>query len=237
MFKLLRRISGSFTNRLDRVWDDDATSNAPQIGRKRRMSDEDDDDEGSKSGSVWKRPRGHSDAEVIPEETEPKTPPPEGEGSRAASGTPTLAPTPTKETEEVRQVTKGVKEVDLEDGSEAKEEAPEVAPEEAAEAEVPSSETSKPEAGDEPTSATKDAVSPSDLLDDAPAADDSVPDKSGGASESGPEVEQATSDVDSDSDSNEEPSEKGSVAEEPAPTSELVSSLPDDAPASVDTQE
>ncbi|THH08793.1 hypothetical protein EW145_g2467 [Phellinidium pouzarii] len=107
MFKLLRRISGSFTNRLDRVWDDDATSSAPQSGKKRRMSDEDDE----VVGSLSKRSRGHAD--TIPEEDESGTP--LRDASLASSSTvPQLA----KETEEVRQVTKGVKEVELEDKAE-----------------------------------------------------------------------------------------------------------------------
>ncbi|TFY54842.1 hypothetical protein EVJ58_g8621 [Rhodofomes roseus] len=38
MYKLIRRISSSFFPRPDRPWSEDATSSAPQIGRKRRLS-------------------------------------------------------------------------------------------------------------------------------------------------------------------------------------------------------
>ncbi|KAL4250995.1 hypothetical protein ABKN59_006578 [Abortiporus biennis] len=49
MYKLIRRISSSFFPRPDRPWSEDATSTAPQIGRKRRYSSTEPDDEASSS--------------------------------------------------------------------------------------------------------------------------------------------------------------------------------------------
>ncbi|TDL19477.1 hypothetical protein BD410DRAFT_900181 [Rickenella mellea] len=95
MFKLLRRISGSITTRLDREWNDDATSNAPQVGRKRRMSDDDDEPYSSVSS---KRARGSPDAIAEEPETDSSQP----------STTPTGP-----ETADVKEIRKGVKEVEL----------------------------------------------------------------------------------------------------------------------------
>jgi hypothetical protein len=118
MFKLLRRISSSIYPRPDRPWSDDgksllfvvfcgilyniiptATSNAPTIGRKRRISDEDgDDDDVRDAGSSRKR--------RAPLERE---------------GTSDLGELRVKGTETdpaVKEVTRGVKEVELEDKKE-----------------------------------------------------------------------------------------------------------------------
>ncbi|SJL10681.1 uncharacterized protein ARMOST_14072 [Armillaria ostoyae] len=95
MFGLIRRISQSVIPRPDRPWDDDATSNAPKTGRKRRFSTTDGDAEDDLTNN--KKIRGDS----------PATP----------------AETPLVD-KEVKAVTKGVKEVELED----KEAAPESVP-------------------------------------------------------------------------------------------------------------
>jgi len=83
MFQFVRRISGSILPRSDRPWSEDATSNAPTIGRKRRLSTAEEDDEGESSA---KRVKGEDGA--APE---------------------------VQETEEVKEVTQGVEEVELED--------------------------------------------------------------------------------------------------------------------------
>ncbi|KAG6335168.1 hypothetical protein ID866_3912, partial [Astraeus odoratus] len=96
MFKFLRRVSTSFLPRPDRPWHEDATSTAPTIGRKRRFSIT-DDQEGDEFGSLGKKARtelvqlGGTDAL------------PSGSGGGPVEG------------EEVKTVTKGVKDVDVED--------------------------------------------------------------------------------------------------------------------------
>ncbi|GJE93180.1 hypothetical protein PsYK624_093390 [Phanerochaete sordida] len=86
MYKLIRRISSTFFPRPDRPWNDDATSNAPQIGKKRRMSDDEDVPEPS---SIKRHRTG-----------------------LAAEDTVILEETPTPEQE---STVDGVKEVELED--------------------------------------------------------------------------------------------------------------------------
>jgi len=96
MFKLLRRVSSSIYPRPDRPWSDDATSNAPSIGRKRRMNDEDADSE--ESGSTRKR-RGQLERQDTSELGEL--------GAKDVKGS--------EVDPDVKQVTRGVKEVELED--------------------------------------------------------------------------------------------------------------------------
>ncbi|KAL5514858.1 hypothetical protein ACEPAG_2174 [Sanghuangporus baumii] len=136
MYKLLRRISSSFKGRLD--WKQEgaeedggassSTASTPKTGSKRRMSDDDDD---VPNGSFTKRSRGHThDDERVDEfgatqlhdnESEAATSTPDGDDP-AVSAPPGL---PRKDTEGVRHVTKGVKEVELEDKKEkGKEEEP-----------------------------------------------------------------------------------------------------------------
>ncbi|KIJ16362.1 hypothetical protein PAXINDRAFT_132273 [Paxillus involutus ATCC 200175] len=102
MFGFIRRVSTSLLPRPDRPWRDDATSNAPTIGRKRRFSvtEHDDDDSASPTAKKAKGELGQLDAEAEPASTGEDT---KGEATQAAEG------------EDVREVTKGVKEVDLED--------------------------------------------------------------------------------------------------------------------------
>jgi hypothetical protein len=100
MFKLLRRISSSIYPRPDRPWSDDATSNAPTIGRKRRLSDEDGDgDDARDAGSSRKR-----------------RVPLEREGTSSELGE--LRAKGTEIDPGVKEVTRGVKEVELEDKKE-----------------------------------------------------------------------------------------------------------------------
>ncbi|KAJ3880453.1 hypothetical protein F5051DRAFT_399784 [Lentinula edodes] len=104
MFGLFRRISNSVLPRPDRPWDDDATSNAPKVGRKRRLSSTERDlAEDKEEQSRSKKHRGDT----------PQT----------SLESPTVATSVEEETgntsqvdlEGVKEVTEGVKEVDLED--------------------------------------------------------------------------------------------------------------------------
>ncbi|KAJ7164942.1 hypothetical protein C8R46DRAFT_1097672 [Mycena filopes] len=97
MFSLIRRFSGSVIPRPDRPWADDPTSNAPRVGHKRRMADE-DRDEDDEEQARQKKVRGATD-EALPDAT------------RESSSTP-LPQAP--ETAGVKEVTQGVKEVELE---------------------------------------------------------------------------------------------------------------------------
>ncbi|KAG2126585.1 hypothetical protein DEU56DRAFT_862132 [Suillus clintonianus] len=93
MFKFIRRVSTSFLPRPDRPWRDDATSNAPTIGRKRRFSFVEDDDDNSTSTGVKKL---------------------KGDSTQAEGSTPPIPAVPDqKEGEDVKSVTQGVKDVEL----------------------------------------------------------------------------------------------------------------------------
>jgi len=98
MFKVLRRISSSIYPRPDRPWSDDATSNAPSIGRKRKMNDEDADEQ--EMGSSRKR-RGQLERQDTSSSELGELGAKEVKGSEVDPG--------------VKQVTRGVKEVELED--------------------------------------------------------------------------------------------------------------------------
>ncbi|KAG2065117.1 hypothetical protein BDR04DRAFT_1145539 [Suillus decipiens] len=89
MFKFIRRVSTSFLPRPDRPWRDDATSNAPTIGRKRRFSFVEGDDDEPVSTSVKKL---------------------KGDSTQATS-----AVSDKKGGEDVKSVTQGVKDVELEE--------------------------------------------------------------------------------------------------------------------------
>ncbi|CDO74603.1 hypothetical protein BN946_scf184586.g8 [Trametes cinnabarina] len=92
MYKIIRRISSSFFSRPDRPWSEDATSTAPQIGRKRRLSTEEHEERETTPSA--KKHRAESD----------NTPDIKREQSPAQPG------------QEVKEVTEGVREVELEDG-------------------------------------------------------------------------------------------------------------------------
>ncbi|KAF9653683.1 hypothetical protein BDM02DRAFT_3182681 [Thelephora ganbajun] len=102
MFKLLRRLSSSVFPRNDRPWADDATSTAPTIGMKRRLSSVDMDLD-TPVGSLSKKSKRGKDADVSDDE-EP------------ASSPVTSSPLPPKSSpppEDVKEVTTGVKEIEL----------------------------------------------------------------------------------------------------------------------------
>ncbi|KAG1737516.1 uncharacterized protein EDB91DRAFT_1249641 [Suillus paluster] len=95
MFQFIRRVSTSFLPRPDRPWRDDATSNAPTIGRKRRFSFVEDDDDDSTSTGIKKL---------------------RGDSVQAEGSAPPIAAVPDqKEGEDVKSVTQGVEDVELED--------------------------------------------------------------------------------------------------------------------------
>ncbi|KZT64330.1 hypothetical protein DAEQUDRAFT_653782, partial [Daedalea quercina L-15889] len=96
MYKLIRRISSSFFPRPDRPWSEDATSTAPQIGRKRRLSSTEPEPEPSAKKQRSESADIPGSAQATREETPART------GKEA-------------EEPEVKAVTKGVKEVELVD--------------------------------------------------------------------------------------------------------------------------
>ncbi|KAG6907528.1 hypothetical protein DXG01_008564 [Tephrocybe rancida] len=94
MFGLIRRISYSVIPRPDRPWADDATSNAPTKGKKRRLSSTERDQDPEDDEIRKKKIRGESTTSEVPSD---------------AQGT----PQPEQESSSVKEVTKGVKEVEL----------------------------------------------------------------------------------------------------------------------------
>jgi len=104
MFKLIRRISSSVFPRNDRPWADDATSTAPTIGMKRRLSSVDMDLDDTPIGSLSKKSRTGKDADVSDDE-EPTSSP--------VTSSP-LPPRSSPPPEDVKEVTTGVKEIELE---------------------------------------------------------------------------------------------------------------------------
>ncbi|KAH9968116.1 hypothetical protein BC827DRAFT_1170362 [Russula dissimulans] len=102
MFKLLRHFTSSIYPRSDRSWSyEDAKSNAPTIGRKRKMCDEDEDLQ--ESGSTRKR-RGQLERQDTSELSELGVKGSKDRDSETDSG--------------VKQVTRDVKEVELKDETE-----------------------------------------------------------------------------------------------------------------------
>ncbi|KAG6902740.1 hypothetical protein C0995_012404 [Termitomyces sp. Mi166 len=105
MFNLIRRISNGVILRPDRPWADDATSNAPSKGKKRRLERGPDVEP---TETRTKKIRGESDAP----ETQTSTPQPEPTSVSASVSE--LEPERQKQEEQdVKEVTKGVKEVEL----------------------------------------------------------------------------------------------------------------------------
>ncbi|KII91740.1 hypothetical protein PLICRDRAFT_173548 [Plicaturopsis crispa FD-325 SS-3] len=139
MFNLIRRISGSVIPRPDRPWRDDATSNAPQIGRKRQRDADDDE-----APSTSKRTRGDS------------TPAADDAEGRGAS--PAVTVPQGSETQDVKDVTKGVKDVELEKVVEAEGEEVENAPSEGSAATQPPETQVVDEASHEETPDVANAV-------------------------------------------------------------------------------
>ncbi|KAF8352085.1 hypothetical protein F5887DRAFT_12594 [Amanita rubescens] len=134
MFGLIRRLSHSVIPRSDRPWEDDPTSNAPHKPRKRRLSTSEQDDassdrhesvgkEGYVGESAAKRARAEgaptsSDADefgtwsAMPQQEEIRTSPEPDQTSTEPATEPQV------ETQDLKEVTKGVKEVELEDKEE-----------------------------------------------------------------------------------------------------------------------
>jgi len=102
MFKLLRRISSSVLPRNDRPWADDATSTAPTIGTKRRLSSVDMDLD-TPVGSLSKKSRIGKDADASEDEGPDSSP-------VLSSPLPSRSSAPP---EDVKEVTTGVKEIEL----------------------------------------------------------------------------------------------------------------------------
>ncbi|EJD02026.1 uncharacterized protein FOMMEDRAFT_20788 [Fomitiporia mediterranea MF3/22] len=197
MYKLLRRISSSFTGRIDRTREEqDASPSTPSAGSKRRMSDDDDE----QNGSLSKRSRGHDDTTSRPDEfgSAVATPARDESESPASSSVPASGLT-RKDTEEVRQVTKGVKEVELEDkkgkGVEAVQETPE------------------DKVNDGPTPEVTEDATP----DEPPKVDDATEDETVADADAGGDASDAEGSVVSDS----EPTNDES--EEPIPVKESTS--------------
>ena len=178
MFSLIRRISYSIIPRADRPWTDDgtvsyfpfhlashqpdiytwhlATSNAPQAGKKRRLSSTERERDPDCEESRKKKVRGDSVASSVPDPSQP--------------------PLPQAETAEVKYVTQGVNRVELTDAE--TDVLPETIPlpeEEAGELDEPTSSPAPPagEAQEEPIEdhATDDvASSVNGDVDDSPIA-------------------------------------------------------------------
>ncbi|KAJ7130183.1 hypothetical protein C8R44DRAFT_872020 [Mycena epipterygia] len=120
MFSLIRRFSGSVIPRPDRPWEEDPTSNAPHVGRKRRMADE-DRDEDDEEQSRLKKVRAAT--------------------SESQTDAPESSSTPLPETAGVKEVTEGVKEVELEEKPQALPESVPLPEEKAGELDADSSST------------------------------------------------------------------------------------------------
>ncbi|KDQ32868.1 hypothetical protein PLEOSDRAFT_1091231 [Pleurotus ostreatus PC15] len=113
MFNLVRRISRSFIPRPDRPWEEDPTSNAPQIGRKRRLSTTELGDGPSDEERLTKRGRGALPPVAVETTTENTS---QNDTREASPVSPPHGAT--TDQEDVKEVTEGVKEVELEDKKE-----------------------------------------------------------------------------------------------------------------------
>jgi len=148
MFSLIRRFSGSVIPRPDRPWAEDPTSNAPRVGAKRRMADEDRDEDDDEQARLKKVRSAANEAQL---------------DTRESSSTPLP---PATESAGVKEVTKGVKEVELDEKPHAAA-LPESVPlpaEKAGELDADASSTaSTPPPAGEPSE-----VEPTDIVADAP---------------------------------------------------------------------
>ncbi|KAF4612664.1 hypothetical protein D9613_011738 [Agrocybe pediades] len=114
MFKLFRRISHGVIPRPDRPWEEDPTSNAPQTGKKRRLSTTERDATTSDDKTNVKKARGESASPSVADAEATATfamPPP-------APAAVTVSDDTQHQQEEVKEVTQGVEEVALEDKKE-----------------------------------------------------------------------------------------------------------------------
>ncbi|KDR74923.1 hypothetical protein GALMADRAFT_568191 [Galerina marginata CBS 339.88] len=116
MFSLIRRISYGVIPRPDRPWEDDPTSNAPHTRRKRRLSSTERDVDADEDQANKKKARGESATPSVAD----------------AEGTFLTPAPPQADTQEVKEVTQGVEEVDLDgkdgESSPTEETAPEAIP-------------------------------------------------------------------------------------------------------------
>ncbi|KAJ6481649.1 hypothetical protein C8R45DRAFT_1002516 [Mycena sanguinolenta] len=152
MFSLIRRFSGSVIPRPDRPWADDPTSNAPRVGAKRRMADEDRDEDDEEQARL-KKVRGPTNE--APADT------------RESSSTPLP---PANETAGVQEVTEGVKEVELDEKPQALPESIPLPAEEAGELDADASSTaSTPPPADAPSEAQATDYVPETTADPASA--------------------------------------------------------------------
>ncbi|KAJ2919738.1 hypothetical protein MD484_g748, partial [Candolleomyces efflorescens] len=170
MFSLIRRISYGVIPRPDRPWEEDATSNAPARRKKRRLSsterdERDESEELSRSKKLRQSPEEDPDQEATSERD---------------------TPLPQPETKEVKEVTQGVKEVDLDKDASADDEASSAAP---SDAEVESAEEKKKAGAEEslepesiplPEAATGEL----DELEDADSVEEKEKEKAGEKEES-----------------------------------------------------
>lgn len=196
MFKFIRRVSTSFLPRPDRPWRDDATSNAPTIGRKRCFSFVEDDDDDSASTSV-KKLKGEST---------------QAEGS--SSSIPTDSDK--KEGEDVKSVTQGVKDVELDEKKSDSSSGPEEVP-------LPDSPGRTPQL--DTTSIEEVATAPEDDADKKDAQDDSDVDSVASSSEVILDEGQP------EDDSKDDTKILSTSAAEDAPATELDTPTVDDTPA------
>ncbi|KIP04038.1 hypothetical protein PHLGIDRAFT_31548 [Phlebiopsis gigantea 11061_1 CR5-6] len=156
MYRLFRRISGSIFPRPDRPWDEDATSTAPQIGKKRRMSDEDDE---PSTPSLKKSRTGllAKDGEAVVEEG-----PSQVEKDEAAEG--------------MKEVTKGVQEVEIDETKKAVSVDEASAAEKAADVPLPESPVIQATTteGSEPEQAVMDDTAEGEKVDESKEASENV---------------------------------------------------------------
>ncbi|KAG1873033.1 hypothetical protein DFJ58DRAFT_760834 [Suillus subalutaceus] len=200
MFKFIRRVSTSFLPRPDRPWRDDATSNAPTIGRKRCFSFVEDDDDDSASTSVKKL---------------------KGESTQA-EGSPPSIPTVSdkKEGEDVKSVTQGVKDVELDEKKLDLCSGPEEVP-------LPDSPGRTPQL--DTTSTEEAATAPEEEADKKDAQDDSDTDSVASSSQVILDEGQP------EDDSKDDTKTLSTSAAEDAPTTELGTPTADDTPAVTET--
>ncbi|KAJ7248554.1 hypothetical protein B0H12DRAFT_1123266 [Mycena haematopus] len=150
MFSLIRRFSGSVIPRPDRPWADDPTSNAPRVGAKRRMADEDRDEDDEEQARLKKVRGSTNEAQA---------------DARENSSTPLPQP---NETVGVQEVTEGVKEVELDEKPQALPESVPLPAEKAGELDADASSTaSTPPPADAPSEVQATDIVPETAVESA----------------------------------------------------------------------
>ncbi|KAF8639147.1 hypothetical protein AX17_001636 [Amanita inopinata Kibby_2008] len=127
MFGLIRRLSHSVIPRPDRPWEDDPTSNAPHKARKRRLSvsEQEDADFNRQANATYPVGRGQSASKRARGESVASSSPgvdefgswsvPQQQPSHEKDHIQDPAAEQAPETQDVKEVTQGVKEVELEE--------------------------------------------------------------------------------------------------------------------------